>query len=59
MAKLTKKEAKKELERQNLWIQIESLGKISKECTSEEAQEHIEKAIKILMNHPIITGQKS
>jgi DNA-binding transcriptional regulator GbsR (MarR family) len=51
MPRQTKKQAAKEAERQRIWQQIEALGKISKECPSDEAQEHIEQAIKTLIDY--------
>jgi hypothetical protein len=56
MSRLTKKQAAREAERQRIWLQIESLGKISKECPSDEAQEHIEQAIKVLIDYTHIEG---
>jgi hypothetical protein len=46
------------LTKKDLWQQIEALGKLSKDCPCPTAQEHIEQAIKILINHPLITGVK-
>ncbi|MBD2178399.1 hypothetical protein H6F42_15880 [Pseudanabaena sp. FACHB-1998] len=56
MPRQTKKQLARETERQRIWQQIEALGKISKECPSDEAQEHIEQAIKTLIDYTHIEG---